>query len=41
MVAEVFGQAIRKCPEIQDWRMPGGSEVNISYAAEKYADDNT
>ena len=37
MVAEVFGQAIRKCPEIQGLRVPGGKEVKIS----QYADDNT
>ena len=37
MVAEVFGQAIRKCPEIQGLRVPGGEEVKIS----QYADDNT
>jgi hypothetical protein len=39
MVAEVFGQAIRKCPEIQGLRVPGGKEVKISQYA--YADDNT
>lgn len=37
LVAEVFGQAIRKCPEIQGFRIPGGREVRIS----QYADDNT
>ncbi|CAB4032948.1 Hypothetical predicted protein [Paramuricea clavata] len=41
MVAEVFGQAIRKCPEIQGVKVPrkvpGGTEVEIS----QYADDNT
>jgi hypothetical protein len=37
LVAEVFGQAIRKCPEIQGLRLPGGKEVKIS----QYADDNT
>ena len=37
IVAEVFGQAIRKCPEIQGLRVPGGKEVKIS----QYADDNT
>jgi hypothetical protein len=35
IVAEVFGQAIRKCPEIQGLRVPGGKEVKIS----QYADD--
>ena len=37
IVAEVFGEAIRKCPEIQGLRLPGGKEVKIS----QYADDNT
>jgi hypothetical protein len=37
MVAEVFGLAIRKCPEIQVLRVPGGKEVKIS----QYADNNT
>ena len=37
LVAEVFAQAIRKCPEIQGFRVPGGREVKIS----QYADDNT
>jgi hypothetical protein len=37
LVAEVFGQAIRKCPEIQGLRLPCGKEVKIS----QYADDNT
>jgi hypothetical protein len=37
MVAEVFGQAIRKCPEIQGLRVPGGTEVKIS----QYPDDKT
>ena len=37
LVAEVFGQAIRKSPEVQGLRLPGGKEVKIS----QYADDNT
>ena len=37
LIAEVFGQAIRKCPEIQRFHIPGGREVRIS----QYADDNT
>ena len=36
LVAEVFGQAIRKSPEVQGLRVPGGKEVKIS----QYADDN-
>jgi hypothetical protein len=35
LVAEVFGQAICKCSEIQGLRLPGGKEVKIS----QYADD--
>jgi hypothetical protein len=44
MVAEVFGQAIRKCPEIQGLRMPGGTEVMTNMlmtTPDKYTDDNT
>jgi hypothetical protein len=37
LVAEVFGQAIRKSSEISGFRIPGGREVKIS----QYADDNT
>ena len=37
LMAEVFAQAIRKCPEISGFRIPGGREVKIS----QYADDNT
>ena len=37
LVAEVFGQAIQKCPEIKGLHLPGGKEIKIT----QYADDNT
>lgn len=37
IVAEVFGQAISKSPEIRGLQLPGGIEVKISL----YADDYT
>ena len=37
MVSEVFGQAIRKCDEIQGLKLPGRCELKIT----QYADDNT
>ena len=37
MVSEVFGQAIRKCDEIEGLKLPGRRNVKIS----QYADDNT
>ena len=37
LIAEVFGQAIRKCPEIHGFHIPGSREVRIS----QYAGGNT